>query len=121
MTEWAELGQLNQLQADLKLAGGKAAVRAALVVKKTAHDIEATAKQFAPVDTGNLRASISTDIHSDALHATVEAEIGPTAEYGAYVEFGTSRMAPRAYMGPALDRHSGAFELAMGQITQGLL
>lgn len=36
-----------------------------------------------PVDTGRLRSSITVNVEGNS------AEIGPTASYGAYVEFGT--------------------------------
>ena len=70
---------------------------AARVTEKAARDIERDAKAFAPVDTGNLRSSISTDV--TVTGRSVLAEIGPTASYGEYVELGTSRMAPHAYLG----------------------
>lgn len=89
---------------------------ASAAVRKTAHDIEATAKELCPVDTGNLRNSISTTVTGDGRYGAVEAEIGPTADYGAYVEFGTSRQAPAAYMGPALDRHGYQLDAALGQL-----
>ena len=52
---------------------------------------------------------------------SLRAEVGPTAEYGAYVEYGTSRMAPRAYMGPAFDRHAPDLVTAVEQIRDRLL
>lgn len=109
---WFEgVGQLNSAAVDLSRAGVRAQLRAPAVVSKTAHDIEATGKALCPVDTGNLRNSISSTVERDS------AEIGPEASYGGYVEYGTSRMAPQAYMGPALDRHSGEFVDAMSQLT----
>lgn len=96
-----EVGALTET--GLRLAG--------VALAKTAADIEADAKAFVPVDTGNLRASISRTV--DGL----TAEIGPTANYGAYVEFGTSRQAPAAYMGPAFDRHAGQLEQALARLA----
>ena len=55
-----------------------------------------TAKQNAAVDTGNMRNLISLTI--SILKAVIEAE----ADYSAYVEFGTSRMAAQPFMRPAL-------------------
>lgn len=90
------------------------------VVRKTARDIAADAKSIAPVDTGNLRGSIG---HSDlrtigSTSGSAEAEIGPTANYGVYVELGTSRMAAQPFMGPALDRRAGPFEQALAIIAE---
>ena len=79
--------------------------------------MEAAAKGFCPVDTGFLRSSIGVDLDM----AAASAVIGPTAEYGAFVEFGTSRMAPAAYMGPALDRVSPSFAAAIEQLGGDVL
>jgi HK97 gp10 family phage protein len=119
--EGFDLGGLNSLAVDLARASGTVGAIVSVVVRKTASDVEATAKQFCPVDTGNLRASIGTDISGDGRFGAVEAEIGPTASSGGYVEFGTSRQAPAAYMGPALDRHSADFETALGKSVEDLL
>lgn len=104
-TVWFEgIDQVNSLAVDLAKSGVKVGAAAQMVVAKVAHDVEASGKSFCPVDTGNLRNSIGTDI------GVLQAAIGPTAEYGKYVEWGTSRMGPHAYMGPALDRHAAEFE-----------
>lgn len=108
-----DVSEINQAAVDMQGAGIRAQLAAPKVVAKAGYDTEATAKSICPVDTGNLRNSIGTDI-TDGGYA---AEIGPTASYGAYVEYGTSRMAPRAYMGPAFDRHSGEFVDALSQLA----
>jgi HK97 gp10 family phage protein len=106
---WFEgVEELNTVAVELATSGLRVGAAAQTVVAKTAHDVEGTGKQFCPVDTGNLRNSIGTDI------GLLQAAIGPSADYGRYVEFGTSRMAPHAYMGPALDRHAAEFETALG-------
>jgi HK97 gp10 family phage protein len=113
MADGLDVSGLNQLAIEVGTlpARGLAAARVALA--KTAADIEADAKSFVPVDTGNLRASISRTVSG------LVAEIGPTAAYGAYVEFGTSRQGPAAYMGPAFDRRAGGLEQALAQIVGG--
>ena len=73
------------------------------------------AKAFAPVDTGALRNSITGEVHYSAGSTT--GEFGPTVHYGEFVEDGTSRMAPRAYIGPAFDRNTPPFVSAMEAIT----
>lgn len=116
--------ELNRIAVDLTQAALLAPVRASLAVVKTAFDVEADAKQFAPIDTGNLRSSITSGpIGEDrALRpGDLSAEIGPTAEYGEYVEDGTSRQAPAAYMGPAADRRFPPFVQAMEQIGAQVL
>lgn len=106
---------------DLQGAGAQAAQLASVAVRKTAKDIQATAKQLSPVDTGFNRSAIVT---SDLRSATVnspEAEVKATSEYAAYLELGTSRMAAQPFMGPAADQHEPAFLDAMQQITGRLL
>ena len=112
--EW-DMSELNSLSYELGSVGFRVAGQAVQVVAKTAMAVAADGQLFAPVDTGNLRNSISADVRG------LEAEIGPTAAYGAYVEFGTSRQAPAAYMGPALDRNGPAFEQAMGILAERAL
>ncbi|MGN7250053.1 HK97-gp10 family putative phage morphogenesis protein [Arthrobacter sp. SAFR-014] len=113
---------LRRLSADLARAARTTGQRAQIVVRKTAKDIEATAKNLVPVDTGNLKGSIGTsDLRTVGRSGSLSAEIGPTANYGVFVEQGTSRMAPQPFMGPAADRHTGAFEQAMAQLGQEAL
>ena len=52
------------------------------------------------VDTGNLRRSIE---HGD--NGKDEAYIGTNVEYGKYVEYGTSKMAPRPFLKQAVNNH----------------
>ena len=101
---------LLKLSADLGKASHEVTRKAQLVVTKTAHDIEADAKSFAPVgDTGMLRNSISTTISNGGL----SAEIGPTVDYAPYLEYGTRRMPPQPYMGPAAERRAEPFVKAI--------
>jgi HK97 gp10 family phage protein len=110
------VSDLVRLVADLTTASGRAKAQASVVLTKTAADIEAAAKQLAPVDTGALKNSIGWEMGYGGDDLTVE--IGPTVEYGAHVEYGTVNMAPHAYMGPAFDLHSPAFEQAMGVVVE---
>ena len=112
-----DTSQLNALTAALVASEAKVKTMAGMAVAKTALDCEAAAKRHAPVDTGALRNSIGTSIAADRM----SAEIGPTVNYGAYVEFGTSRMAAQPYMGPAMDEVTPGFVSAMEQIGKGLL
>lgn len=109
---------LRKLSADLKGESKRVGARGALVVRKTAAAITRDARLMAPVDTGNLRASISSTITGDGRNNRMSAEIGPTASYGWFVEGGTSRMAPQPYLFPAADRHEAAFLAAMSQAAE---
>lgn len=110
-----DVSELRGLEADLEKGAGKVEGLTPRVVAKVAFDIEASAKAAAPVDTGHLKNSISTDV--DGL----TAEIGPTASYAMYQEYGTSRMRPQPFMGPAVDANEGKFVQAMGQVGEKIL
>lgn len=79
---------INRLLLDT--ASGAAVQRVALEVMKDA-------KQFAPVDTGNLRRSIT------ATGDGTDWQVGTNVEYAVYQEFGTSRMRAQPFLGPALN------------------
>ncbi len=81
-----EIEGLDELVARAKAGGtlvGKPLrrffTRASLAVQKQS-------RELAPVDTGRLRSSINYDVDSSAL--PLWAEIGPSTNYGASVEFG---------------------------------
>ena len=112
-----DFSELIAISADLAKASAEVTRRAQVVVRKTAADIEASGKRNAPVDTGHLRGSISTTTSIGGL----SAEIGPTASYGAYVEFGTRRMRPQPFMRPAADHHFPEFTEAVARLSQDLL
>ncbi|WP_347042022.1 HK97-gp10 family putative phage morphogenesis protein [Brachybacterium nesterenkovii] len=99
--------------ADLRARSAALPDRAGLVVRKVAMDTQADAQRFAPVDTGNLRSSINTTTQG------LRAEVTATADYAVFVENGTSRMAPRPFMGPATERHTPVFREAMARLAEG--
>lgn len=101
--------------AQLAAAGATIDQRAAPAVMKAAHDVEAHAKTLVPVDTGATRNSISpTPLR--AIAGGIETEVGPETEYAPHLERGTSRMAPRPFMGPAADAVMPSFAEAVVNI-----
>lgn len=60
---------------------------------------EGYAKKKCPVDTGNLRNSITHVYDEDSAY------IGTNVEYAPYVEFGTSRMKAQPFLRPAAENH----------------
>lgn len=111
MSASLDVSELAALGVRLTAAGPAAQAQAQAALGRTAYAIEGDAKVNAPVDTGNLVNSISTDLSG------MTAEIGPTAEYGVYVELGTSRMAGQPFMAPAFDRRVPEYVNALSQIA----
>lgn len=76
-----------------------------------AQRVERRAKQLAPVDTGRLRASITSGLADTGLsfglggHSaeSVVALVGTDVDYAPHVEYGTYRMAAQPFLRPALD------------------
>lgn len=91
---------------------------AKIVVKKTAKDIEKSAKTLAPVDTGNLKNSIITSDLRNVTQDSPSAEVRASANYAQYLEFGTSVMPAQPFMGPAAEQHGPAFMAAMAEIIE---
>lgn len=102
------------------------------VVKKTAFDLQANAQTLAPVDTGNLRSSIYTKTSDGDQYPgggsaapidnqvpgvdDMTAYVAVGAQYGIYLEMGTTRMPAHPYLAPAAEAVRPAFEAAMGAI-----
>lgn len=110
-----DTSEVHALAADIRANVAEVQPTAERIVAKTAHDIEATAEQIVPVETGLLKNSIRAQV--SGLDAVVVAD----TEYAEYVELGTSRMAAEPYMGPAFDRHEPRLEAALGQLGERIL
>lgn len=63
--------------------------------------VQNDAKHLCPVDTGNLRRSITKDVVS-----STKALVGTNVEYAAHVEYGTKKSKGKPYLRPALDKLS---------------
>lgn len=66
---------------------------------------EGYAKRACPVDTGNLRNSITHAVESseDAVY------VGTNVEYASYVEMGTRRTAAQPFLRPAATEHGSTY------------
>ena len=64
---------------------------------------EGYAKRACPVDTGNLRDSITHAVESDAAY------VGTNVEYAPYVEMGTRRTAAQPFLRPAATEHGPTY------------
>ena len=73
-----------------------------------------SAEGFPPaVDTGTLRRSITYQVDENKLEGEVGSVI-TNPPYGAYLELGTSRMKPRKWLQPAIDRNIGELKNIIG-------
>ena len=84
--------------------------RAQQIIDKVAFDIEAGAKDRAPVRTGFLKNSIATEI------GKLKNLVKVGAEYGIYVEMGTRRMRARPFLLPGLEQVKPHFLAACKQL-----
>lgn len=115
-----DTSELRRFAGDMNRSSARIGARTAMALRAGAYMMERAAKGAAPVDTGALRGSISTSFAGDGRSGVMAAEIGPTVDYGVFVELGTSRMGPQPYLGPAYDRHIGSVLDAIAQCAQEL-
>ena len=104
------VSDLARFAADLDRAADTLTERASAVVRKTAFDTAADAQTFAPVDTGNLRSSVT--VRTGGAGA-LRAEVVATANYAVYVEYPTRFTPARPFMRPAQDRNTPDFIRAL--------
>ena len=116
-----DTSQARALASRIEGNAGRIGAAGSAVLRRAALAIEADAKALAPVDTGALRASISSSFAGDGRGGAMTAEVGPTVEYGVYVEFGTSVMSAEPFMGPAFDRQIGGYTEAVGALLDQVL
>lgn len=73
------------------------------------------AEKKCPVDTGNLRGSITHEV--DAGDNAVY--IGTDVEYAPYVELGTSRQKAQPFLGPAASEHGARYRQVLKKALGG--
>lgn len=115
----ADNREVKKLSADLRALGPKAAKNVRVAIQKTCADTKSDAQLLVPVDTGALRSSITYETRFTRFGAT--GEVGPTQDYGGYVELGTSHMGPQPYMRPAFDRRAPILEQILAAMHTGEL
>jgi HK97 gp10 family phage protein len=87
-----------------------------LITRKSGMDGVAHAQTIVPVDTGATKNSIGMDVEEESLEA-VEVILGPETDYSPELEFGTAKMAPRPFMGPAADQVEPGFTAALRAVA----
>lgn len=80
----AKIVGVNKLLSKFKGFEREGVARVEAITKLTAHDIEADAKKFAPVDMGKLRQGIKAEELNPLSYRILAAEV-----YSAFQEFGT--------------------------------
>ena len=75
---------------------------------------EGYAKRMCPVDTGNLRNSISHAVDKSDNSAV----IGTNVKYGPFVELGTSKQSAQPYLRPAAQDHASEFKYIVETIMK---
>lgn len=111
--------EMNRLAASLAAAGPRVGIRAGQAMSKALNDIQAGAKNRAPVDTGALKNSITHEYTRNGN--TLRGEVGPTVSYGNWVENGTSRMRAQPYLRPASDAVRPGYEASLEQLGAEIL
>lgn len=125
-----DTSELFNLAVDFPASSARAVFKGSQLVRASAQRVVAHAQQFVPVDTSATKGSIHAStpdggtlgaLESGALgRGVIEAEIGPTTEYAPDLEYGTVKMAPHAFMGPALDKVTPDFVAGAAEIAETL-
>jgi len=101
----SELSLLAQQSAG---AGVVVAAELSTVMTRAVIQIEGDAKRVVPVDTGNLRRSLTHEVTADGGGAV--GTVGTNVRYARPVEFGTYKMKAQPYLGPAFTKNRAAIE-----------
>ena len=100
------------LAAHIARLNGEATSALAKGLTRACEEIITDAKEhYVPVDTGALKNSIN------ANGGGSDWRVDSPASYSVFQEFGTSRMAARPYMIPALERVAPSFKAALRRIA----
>ena len=110
---------LDSLMRKLDSMGGNVLDALDKAVRETALVAQGDARQNAPVDTGALKGSISTEFDRNAESST--GTVYTNIEYGLYQEMGTVNMPAHPFMMPALNANKDTFEqLARSELESAI-
>lgn len=116
-----DASEVYALALHLERASGQVGGGVASELRKAGQEVEKDAKSLAPVDTGALRDSISTNAEGDGRFALMTVEVGPTVDYARLVEYGTSDTSPQPFMRPAFEKATSKLEVELDRIVRGWL
>lgn len=106
-------GIVQRLIAKMRAAQRAIGSGAGDICARAAEAAAGAAREYVPVDTGALKSGIAS-VRTGALSASATA----SAPHAAYVEYGTSRMAPQSYMLPAARSAQAGFFAEMRDLAQ---
>ncbi|WP_026118476.1 HK97-gp10 family putative phage morphogenesis protein [Nocardiopsis salina] len=109
-----QLEGLDGLRAQLGQLPDQVRQGAADAVQESAKSVEGMMKNFVPVDSGTLEESIGSDVDREALTADIGTQ-GSGVHYGAFVEFGTSKMPAQPFAQPAAELERDYFPTRLRQ------
>lgn len=84
------------------------------IVKQNTAELTQGAQRKAPVDTGNLRRSITMNLSDGGLTGKVK----PTADYAPYLEYGTRFQSDQPFMRPAFNKQKAQFKSDMDKLVE---
>lgn len=117
------MDDFDRLADDMDDAGNKLGRDVYALVRASTLRTEQIGKAGAPVRTGHLRSTISSDFDGGPGSDVITGETGPTASYSHFVHNGTSRQAPNPFMDRAADvvepQFYAAAEQLGGQVLDG--
>lgn len=105
--------QVNEDNTDKVTEGIESAIAVAL--EKIGLLAENYAAKECPVDTGNLRGSITYEVDT----ADNAVYIGTNVEYAPYVELGTSRQKAQPFLRPAASEHGAQYRQVLKKALGG--
>lgn len=116
MTFTFDFSELDRLASDLVSGAATVERRAETdVLDPAADELFAKSQASVPVDTGRLKSSGEIDESAGAR------EVGYTAPYAAYVEFGTYKDAPQPFLFPHVDGVVRDMEDDLGDVADDVL
>lgn len=108
--QWKGASEMGHAISDAMKNGNSEIAEA---VRKSTAKLQQREMQEVPVDTGFLKRSITMDISDNGLTGTVE----PTANYAAYVEYGTRYAHAQPYIRPSYEKTAKEFESEMKRLN----
>ena len=84
------------------------------IVKQNTAELTQGAQRKAPVDTGNLRRSITMDLSDGGLTGKVK----PTADYAPYLEYGTRFQSAQPFVRPSFNKQKAQFKSDMDKLVE---